>query len=216
MNTQKPIRRSGRPRKEEALLRRDDLLERAFRLFGDYGFGNLSLETIAREAQVSLRTIYSQYGGKAGLFTAAVRHYSDRFVGALPSASGAVTDTLEMQLKAFGEEYLYQVTRPELISLRVQILAEARRFPELALDFYTLGPKRSVQYLSGFFDAHQVEGRFAKRDSIFMAEQFLNALRGERYLRLQLGIEAAPSRKEIRLWVVRVVRLFLEGYEGQP
>ncbi|MGZ8159000.1 MAG: TetR/AcrR family transcriptional regulator [Methylobacter sp.] len=44
----------GRPRKGEELLSRDRLLDTAFNLFLEYGYGNLSLETIARDARVSM------------------------------------------------------------------------------------------------------------------------------------------------------------------
>ena len=90
----------GRPRKGEELLSRDRLLDTAFSLFLEYGYGNLSLETIARDARVSMRTIYSQFGGKAGLFGAVIRRCSDQFVTSLSeeyvleSLSGGSADLL--------------------------------------------------------------------------------------------------------------------------
>jgi len=38
----------GRPRKGEESLSRDRLLDTALKLFLEYGYGNLSLDTIAR------------------------------------------------------------------------------------------------------------------------------------------------------------------------
>lgn len=73
----------GRPRKGEESQSRDRLLDTAYRLFLEYGYGNLCLETIAKEARVSMRTIYSQFGGKAGLFGAVIKRCSDPFVTAL-------------------------------------------------------------------------------------------------------------------------------------
>jgi len=163
------------------------------RLFGEYGYGGLSLETIAREAQVSLRTIYSQFGGKAGLFSAAIRRYSDFFVAALP-VDRVNTATLDAILVEFAREYLYRLTRPELISLRSQFMAEAHRFPELAQEFYSQGPERTLKHLAQF-----------------LAGQFVNALRGERFQRLQLGLDSSPTRQEVDRWAIDVVRLFLHG-----
>ena len=51
----------GRPRKGEELLSRDRLLDTALKLFLEYGYGDLRLETIARDAHVSMRTIYNQF-----------------------------------------------------------------------------------------------------------------------------------------------------------
>jgi AcrR family transcriptional regulator len=203
--------RSGRPRKDEEASRRERLLEQAVRLFGEQGYGGLSLETFARESRVSLRTVYSQFGGKAGLFGAVVRQCSDRFAAALP-VDGRNAAPLETTLVEFGREYLYRLTRPELIRLRAQIMAEALRFPELASEFYSQGPGRTLNHLARFFEQRQRAGGIGRDfDPRFLAGQFLNALRGERFQRLQLGVDAVPSEDEVKAWAAEAVGLFLRG-----
>jgi TetR/AcrR family transcriptional repressor of mexJK operon len=206
--------RLGRPRKGEESIRREQLLEHAVRLFAEHGYGNVSLETIAREARVSLRTIYRQFGGKAELFGAVVRHYSDLFVATLPS-DGDQAMPLRETLVEFAREYLFRITRPELIRLRVQFLAEAHRFPGLAAELYAQGPKRTLSRLAEFFAFHQQAGRLAVRDIQFLAGQFLGCLQGERYHRLQLGLEKTPTEEEIEAWARQAVELFLGG-AGAP
>jgi AcrR family transcriptional regulator len=49
----------GRPRKGDELLSRDRLLDTAFSLFLEHGYGNLSLETIARGMRVNAPSIAS-------------------------------------------------------------------------------------------------------------------------------------------------------------
>ena len=207
--------RCGRPKKGEEALRRDQLLDHAVRLIAECGYGNLSLETIAREARVSLRTIYRQFGSKAELFGAAVRRCSDRFIALLPPAESD-TQSLEEALIEFAREFLFHVTRPDLIRVRVQLLAEAQRFPELASQFYTMGPERTLNRLAEFFAFHQRAGRVVEGDPLFIAGQFVNCLRGERYQRLQLGLEPTPAEAEIELWARRAVELFLSGCLRRP
>lgn len=203
--------RLGRPKKGEEGLRRDQLLEHAVRLFAEHGYGNLSLETIAREARVSLRTIYRQFGGKAELFGAVVRHYSDLFVATLP-ADADRAGPLEDTLVGFAREFLFRITRPELIRLRSQFLAEARRFPELAAELYAQGPERTLQRLAGFFARHQQRGQVVlNQEPLFLAGQFIASLQGERYHRLQLGLDRTPDAGEIDSWARQAVRLFLRG-----
>lgn len=203
--------RPGRPRKDEAFSRRERLLEQAVRLFGEQGYGGLSLETFARQSRVSLRTVYSQFGGKAGLFSAVVRHYSDLFASALP-ANGDSEDPVEAILIGFAQEYLYRLTRPEAIRLRAQIMAEAPRFPELAREFYSQGPGRTLEVLTHFLSRQQALGAIGQEfDAGFLAGQFLNALRGERFQRLQLGIETVPLEEEVLRWSTKVVGFFLRG-----
>ncbi|NJD07286.1 MAG: TetR/AcrR family transcriptional regulator [Methylococcaceae bacterium] len=201
--------RSGRPRRGEEALRRDQLLDQAMQLFAEHGYGSLSLETIAREAQVSLRTIYAQFGGKAELFGAAVRRLSDEFVASLP-LDGTSSKPLEEVLVEFGKLYLSRITRPSCTCLRAQILAEAQRFPELAAEFYRNGPERTLQRLTAYFSLQQERG-LIKGDCQFLAGQLVQAIRGERFQRQQLGLEDPPTEEEAERWVRLAVRHFLHG-----
>ena len=202
--------RSGRPRKGEEATRRDLLLDQAMQLFAEHGYGNLSLETIARKAQVSLRTIYGQFGGKAELFGAVIRRVSDEFVASLPLECPS-SRALEDVLVEFGSFYMGRISRPACIALRTQIMAEAQRFPEFAAEFYSNGPERTLVRLAEFFAAQQQAGLLIEADSQFLAGQYLNALRGEPFHRQQLGLAAPPSDKETDAWVRQVVTHFLRG-----
>lgn len=201
--------RCGRPRKGEAAIRRDLLLDQAMQLFAEYGYGSLSLETLAREAHVSLRTIYRHFGGKAQLFGAVIRRLSDEFVASLPL--GDLDRPVEEVLVEFGRRFLYRISRPECLLLRAQILAEAHRLPEFAAEFYRNGPELVLRHLSEFFSAHQKSGTLIKTDCRFLAGQFLAALRGERFQRLQLGLDESPSEEEVGAWARMAVQVFLRG-----
>ena len=208
--------RPGRPRKTETENRREQLLEHAVRLFGEQGFGGLSLETLAREAQVSLRTIYSRYGGKTELFRAVIRRYSDIFVAALTVEEGSSQpQDLETILIGFAREYLYRLTRPELVRLRAQIMAEAHRFPDLAGEFYHQGPLRTLNQLARLFAEEQAKGRLVSVDPHLLAEQFVGAVRGEHFQRLQLGMDTDLSEQDVETRCRLVVSLFLRGCQSE-
>ncbi|MDP1774013.1 MAG: TetR/AcrR family transcriptional regulator [Methylobacter sp.] len=200
----------GRPRKGEELLSRDRLLDTAFSLFLEYGYGNLSLETIAKEARVSMRTIYSQFGGKAGLFGAVIRRCSDQFVTSL-SEEHVLELSPEEALTSFARQFLYSITRPDVVRVRAILIGESPRFPDLATQFYEQGPQRTLDHLAQFFARQQQAGYFAEIDTHFLAEQFLSALRSERILKLQLGLEPTPDEAEIDVWVRQAIDLFLHG-----
>lgn len=206
--------RPGRPKKGEETLRRDQLLDHGLRLFVEHGYGNVSLETIAREARVSLRTIYRHFGGKEELFGAAIRRISDHFVSIL-AFDPAEAKPFEEVLFEFAREFLFRLTRPEALRLRAQLLAEAQRLPALAAEFYSQGPERTLRRLTQVFALQQRAGLLAEGDPEFMAGQFIGALRGERFQRLQLGLEASPEKAEIDAWARRVVILFLRGCARQ-
>ena len=201
----------GRPSKGAEQLSRDRLLDSARQLFLEYSYGNLTMETIAREAHVSLRTIYNQFGGKAGLFGAVIRRYSDQFAGSL-----ARDKPMEEALVFFARQFLHSMTLPEIIRIRAILVAESPRFPELAMQFYEQGPRRTLSYLTEFFKFQQAAGRIASIDADFLAEQYLSILRGEWYYRLQLGLGSLPDDAEISRRAQQATQLFLQGCIADP
>lgn len=196
----------GRPTKGNESLSRDRLLDAALMLFLEHGYGNLKMETIARDARVSMRTIYSEFGGKAGLFGALIRRCSDQFVISLSS-----NETVEQALEEFAEKFLYSITRPEVVRIRAILIGESPQFPDLAIQFYEQGPDRTLQHLAQFFADQQKVGYFLDFEPRFLAEQFISAIRSERVQQLQLGLIATPDEQEIKLWVRQATQLFLCG-----
>ena len=200
----------GRPRKGEESLSRDRMLDAALKLFLENGFGNVSLEAIAREAHVSMRTLYNQFEGKAGLFGAVIKRYSDPFVSAL-SEESTLDDHPEQALIAFAKQFIEGITRPEVLRIRAIMMGESLRFPDLATQFYEQGPERTLLHLENFFSRHQHAGNFMGLDPHTLADHFLSSLRNERIQKLQLGLDVTPTADEIDNWVKQSTSLFLHG-----
>jgi TetR/AcrR family transcriptional repressor of mexJK operon len=205
----------GRPRKGEESLSRDRLLDTALNLFLEHGYGNLSLETIARDARVSMRTIYSQFGGKAGLFGAVIKRCSDPFVTVL-SEESTMEGQPEEALVAFARQFMHGITRPDAVRIRAILIGESLRFPDLATQFYEQGPQRTLAHLAQFFARQQQTGYFAAIDPPVLADQFLSGLRSERFQKLQLGLESTPNEIEIDIWARQTTSLFLHGCLKTP
>lgn len=200
----------GRPRKGEESLSRDRLLDTASKLFLEYGYGNLCLEAVAKDARVSMRTIYSQFGGKAGLFGAVIKRCSDRFVTVL-SEDNVLESEPEEALVDFAKQFLFGITRPDAVRIRAVLLGEALRFPDLATQFYEQGPQRTLLHLAQFFARQQQAGNFVEIDPHVLADQFLSTFRSERFQKLQLGLEPTPDEAEIDRWARQTTALFLRG-----
>ncbi|MEQ1531421.1 MAG: TetR/AcrR family transcriptional regulator [Methylococcales bacterium] len=196
----------GRPSKGQEQLSRDRLLDAALQLFLEHGYGNLSMETIARDARVSLRTVYNEFGGKAGLFGALISRCSDQFIGSLSDECD-----LEEALNSFAQQFLYRITRPDVVRMRAILIGESPRFPDLATQFYEHGPRRTLTHLASFFSRQQQAGHISAENPDFLADQFISALRGERLQRLQLGLEPTPDEADIAVWVSQTIGLFLKG-----
>lgn len=196
----------GRPPKGNEQQSRDRVLDTALKLFLEQGYGGLSMEALARDARVSLRTLYNQFGAKSGLFGALIRRCGDQFMGGLMEDGD-----LETVLTNFGRQFLFRITRPDVIRIRAILLAESPRFPDLATLFYEQGPKRTLNHLAEFFRREQQAGHIVEADALFLAEQFVCALRGERLQRLQLGLEMTPDEADVEQWARKATQYFLKG-----
>ena len=59
---------AGRPTREQAELRREELLDRALELFLENGFELVTMEAIAAAVGMTKRTVYARYEDKCALF----------------------------------------------------------------------------------------------------------------------------------------------------
>ena len=123
---------------------------------------------------------------------------------------------MEEALVFFARQFLHSMTLPEIIRIRAILVAESPRFPELAMQFYEQGPRRTLSYLTEFFKFQQAAGRIASIDADFLAEQYLSILRGEWYYRLQLGLGSLPDDAEISRRAQQATQLFLQGCIADP
>jgi len=204
----------GRPRKGEEDSSRQRLLDGALSLFLENGYGSVSLESIAKTTHVSMRTLYNEFDGKAGLFGAVIKRYSDPFVSTLAEES-ALTGHPEEALITFGKQFIAGITQPEVLRMRSIMMGESLRFPDLAVQFYEQGPQRTLNHLKEFFIKQQKAGYFEDHDPHALADHYLSSLRNERLQKLQLGIEPPPTINEIDTWVRQRTALFLKGCLNQ-
>ena len=126
---------AGRPRAADLESRMQNLVATAASLFIEKGYSNVSLEMIAREAHVAVRTIYVKSGGKVGLFGAVLNNGRAHFFSNIGEME---TDTrpIPQILSDFGMRFLSLVTAPASLSLQRMVIAEAKTSPELARTFF--------------------------------------------------------------------------------
>lgn len=151
-------RAAGRPRKGEAGKRREHLIDVASALFLEAGFHRVSLARIASEAGVAVRTIYSAFGGKAGLFEAVLHTGRARFMDdgeVLDPSAASIADVLGR----FGLRYLRFLTDPQLVRLRRIVLSEAGTSQQLEQAFRDAGPGQTHAQLARYFSDERVRGQ---------------------------------------------------------
>src|SRR4051794_18106870 len=199
----------GRPSRLESARLSDRILDVATALFLGDGFGATSIEAVAKRASVSKRTFYHRFSGKEMLFEAVVRRMIERWT---PHFDAALLEapSLEAGLRRAAEHMLKVALTPEALALHRMVIAEARRFPELARILHELGAAAGIQRLAGEFDRRISAGEIRAINSRFAAEQFiLMVVTGPQRRALGLGTPLGPA--EVERWIGDTVTLFVEG-----
>jgi AcrR family transcriptional regulator len=178
--------RRGRPTASERLERRQRILTEALPVLLAHGYHRTTIEQLARAAGVSKRTIYTDYGDKAGLFTAMVRQLAH-------DINHAITDqnsTGEDDLASLATRIIYRVYSDELVGLHRMVIGESSRFPELARMFYEDADQYHVEALREHLIAERGPAAGDQASMLF------SMLLGDSHRRRLLGVSPAPSRRE--------------------
>ncbi|MET0856653.1 MAG: TetR/AcrR family transcriptional regulator [Telluria sp.] len=174
---------AGRPRSSEREARLHDLIHTAGRLFLKHGYRQVSLEMLAREAHVAVRTIYVKFGGKAGLLNAVLVANRERFFNT--HDMDADQRPLKQIVSDFGAHFLDLVMAPEALSMARMVIADAPSNMELAQTFYEAGPKQTRDMLTRFFARPDIRAQL--RDDVdvtLLPVHLLNCVIGDFYTRM--------------------------------
>jgi TetR/AcrR family transcriptional repressor of mexJK operon len=208
-----PAKSAGRPRAADIEIRMQELLSTAAQLFLQKGYGSVSLEMIAREAHVAVRTIYVKFGGKTGLLNEIIaggrlRHFS--------SMGDMQTDrrSLPQILNDFGMRFLELVSTPAAIELQRMVIAEARTNPELAATFHQAGPLQTRAMLNGFFARLDIAAQFrSDLAPALLTSHLISCLLGDQSTRFLFVPELVqePTQEDRSRQVAQGLDLFLRA-----
>ena len=188
---------AGRPRASEVEARAQELIHTAGCLFLKHGYAKVSLEMIAREAHVAVRTIYVKFGGKAGLLGEVMVANRDRFF----NTHDMETDRrpVKQVLDDFSTHFLDMISAPEAITLKRMVISEAPANPDLAQAFYAAGPKQTRDMLTRYFGRPDLRAQL--RDDIEIAllpSHLLNCIAGDQFACYVFEPEPQPREDVLR------------------
>lgn len=176
-------KKAGRPRAADAEARIQDLMNTAATLFHEKGYSKVSLELIAREARVAVRTIYVKFGGKAGLFKELILRKREGFFATMESLEESKRPIRDVLID-YGQRFQDLVTSPEVITFHQIVISEAHHNPELAEAFFDAGPRQTRETLAAFFDRPDIRAQLRTNVcSEQLAVHLLNCLMGDQLKR---------------------------------
>lgn len=113
-----------RARAESAAATAERILDAAAQVYGEHDGDQLSLDQVARRAGVTVQTVIRRFGGKQGLFTAAVDRETERVRRERGQAPvGDVAGAVRVLLAS------YETTGDRMLA----VLAEEHRIPSTAV-----------------------------------------------------------------------------------
>jgi AcrR family transcriptional regulator len=205
-------RPQAEPEAGRAELRRAAFLNAARDVFLEFGYEQANMAEIVRRAGGSLSTLYAQFGGKKGLFEAMI----DQRVVELTEQMHielAAHAPLREGLQRIGEAFLFRQTQPESLDVFRLMVAQAKKFPEVAEQWSKRAPEAVRKALATYLEDRAKAGEIKIDNFDLAASVYFDLVRSRIQFRALLLPAYAPSEQEIRDTVDRAVKVFLGGIE---
>src|SRR5882757_9144660 len=200
----------GRPQVRPDDETRQIIYEAARHAFAADGYAATGMETVARRAGVSTKTLYRLIPTKAALFEGMVSDRLDRFVSKV-SLHAADHRNIEEALSAALMTCAELTLDAEVIALQRIVLQEAGKRSDIAATFYEKAIQRTVVALADWLRLQKHRGLIALDDVDEAAGMLLGMLTSAPRRAAKFGGLPLPSRLEIEGRVRRCAALFLRG-----
>jgi len=210
IDTTQDKRCRGRPQVRPDDETRRMIYEAARHEFAGNGYAATSIETVARRAGVSTKTLYRLIPNKATLFEGMVSDRIDRFISEvnLRAADHAdIEQALTAALIACAELALDE----ETFALQRMLLQEAGKFSDIAGMFYKNAIQRTVVALADWLRVQQKRGLIALDDVDGAAGMLLGMVTSAPRRAALFGGVPLPSRSQIEARARACATLFLRG-----
>lgn len=194
--------------------KRRQILAAAEDLFLAQGYGAVSMENVAKRANVSKATLYAHFTSKAQLFATIVdeRKLDIPLGPELFPADIADLAQLRTALERIGNTLLNFMLRERTLAIYRIALAEAGRFPEIGLAFYQNGPCRMLDLFGEWLAVLEARGLVVVENRRIACEQFTALMRSGVFLRRSLAVPPEPDAAEILISVKAAANTWLAAF----
>ncbi len=134
-------------------IRNGKLQKVAANLFLKHGYDGVSLDRIVELAGGSKSTVYSEFGGKCGLFIRSIENLCRESNESLTEIDYTGLD-LEQSLKKLAFHILKLITSRRSVELYRLAIGEAVSCPEVGEAWYQHGPARTTSFIKDLLAKH--------------------------------------------------------------
>ncbi|ANP50797.1 AcrR family transcriptional regulator [Streptomyces griseochromogenes] len=192
------------------------ILEASKVLFLEDGYDGVNLDRVATRAGVARQTVYNQFGSKEALFRATMHHHWQAF-GLQDTEERLVPDPAQADpagfLRRFAEGLLAFIADTDQVAFTRLVVAESRKLPWIAEEFYRLGKQPLVTALTAALLNMADAGRIDCPHPELAAHQFLGLVQEfviwPQVMAIGPDVVKLPS---VDLVVEEAVAMFLSRY----
>jgi AcrR family transcriptional regulator len=200
----------GRPQARSDEQTRALIFDAARREFAASGYAATNMESVARRAGVSTKTLYRLIPNKAALFEAMITERIDTFASVvkLRACQGRdIEAALHDALMVCGELIL----DADVIALQRMILGDSDKFPDVAETFYHRAITRTQETLASWLRTQHSRGLLAIDDADQAAGMLLGMLAFQPQRAVMFGHTPALTHEQLEQRVQVCAKFFLEG-----
>jgi AcrR family transcriptional regulator len=177
-------------------------------LFLKRGYDGVTIDRVVQLAGGSKSTVYSEFGGKCGLFISSIETLCRESHEPLTRIDYAGLD-LEQSLKKLAFHILKLITAKRSVDLHRLAIGEAANCPEVGEAWYKHGPARTASFIKAVFESHPHELRNTSIPIERLAVFLHDSLTGDVLYRLLAGVTKRESDADLERTANAIVDVFL-------
>jgi AcrR family transcriptional regulator len=177
-------------------VRNGKLQKVAADLFLKRGYEGVSIDKIIELAGGSKSTIYSEFGGKCGLFISSIENLCRQSNEPLAKIDYTGLN-LEQSLKKLSFHILKLITAKRSVELHRLAIGEAANCPEVGEAWYKHGPARTASFIQSVLESHRDELGKTTVPMERMAVVLHDSLTGDILYRLLAGVGKHENDAEL-------------------
>jgi AcrR family transcriptional regulator len=200
---------TGMPNKRSrGEVRNSKLQKVAADLFLKRGYEGVTIDKIVELVGGSKSTVYSEFGGKCGLFISSIENLCREANEPLAKIDYSGLN-LQESLRKLSLHILKLTTAKRSVELHRLAISEAANCPEVGEAWYTHGPARTASFIRSLLERHSEELRKTTVPIERIAVMLHDSLTGDILYRLLAGVGKHESDAELERWARAAVDVIL-------
>jgi AcrR family transcriptional regulator len=177
-------------------------------LFLKRGYDGVTIDKVVELAGGSKSTVYSEFGGKCGLFISSIETLCRESNEGLAKIDYTGLN-LEQSLKKLAFHILKLITAKRSVDLHRLAIGEAVNCPEVGEAWYTHGPARTASFIRAVLENHRKELHHPPVPIERLAVFLHDSLTGDALYRLLAGITKRENELQLERTANAIVDVFL-------